>query len=96
MEAYPSGWRGQFAKLLGFARAARVQIPQLPPKKRRIYYVFFICYSSLISFNFLNVTANAIYIKDKISIIIQIFVILKPINDTKYNIIYPIINDIYG
>ena len=42
MENYPSGWRGQFAKLLGFVRAARVQIPHSPPKATNLFSCFFI------------------------------------------------------
>ena len=44
METYPSGWRGQFAKLLGFVRAAEVQILSSPPKVLDIvlYQVFFL------------------------------------------------------
>ena len=43
MEAYPSGWRGLFAKQLGFVRAAEVQILSLPPRRYKAKY-------SLISF----------------------------------------------
>ena len=41
-----AGRRGQFAKLLGFARAARVRIPLSPPKKLFLYSFFFLCVSN--------------------------------------------------
>ena len=76
MEAYPSGWRGQFAKLLGFARAARVQIPQLPPEEKYFLLVlFFIAqYSCRDTYKYVIEKEEFEELKNKIKIILNIIV----------------------